>query len=306
MTITKQIAKTLVITLFSLLATAQAQTARLSTVNITSDGERVHIAAQGDVSELRADVTDEAGDVVFQSGAISGNALDWKMTDSQGERVAPGTYLVTVTFRTPAGKLRKRVEQVTVDEAENSSTPTPTAPSATPTPLPVKTTGTVTAGRIPKFFSIGTSAAAITNSVMTESGGRIGIGTTSPSQLLHIKSVSGNAAALVETPAGRFAQYQLKGGATAPWIIGTQDNFAANALLFRNGSSDLMVIAPSGNVGVGTNNPQSRLNVNAQGYGVTHSYGAVTVGTYVDATGGWLGTKSGHPLYFSPTTVRRG
>src|SRR3982750_4687761 len=104
MTIIKQLALTLVITFCTLIATAQAQTARLSTINVTSDGERVHIAAQGDVSEMRIEVSDESGDVVFQSGAISGQTLDWKMTDAQGARVPPGTYLVTVTFRTAAGK----------------------------------------------------------------------------------------------------------------------------------------------------------------------------------------------------------
>src|SRR2546423_5942903 len=93
----------------------QAQTARLSTINVTSDGERVHIAAQGYISELRVDVADEQGEVVFQSGAISGNALDWNMRDSAGERVAAGTYMVTVTYRNAPGKLRKRVEQVTVE-----------------------------------------------------------------------------------------------------------------------------------------------------------------------------------------------
>jgi len=48
--------------------------------------------------------------------------------------------------------------------------------------------------------------------------GAFGIGTPSPQQLLHVNSASGNAAALVQTPAGSFAQYQLRSGATNPWI----------------------------------------------------------------------------------------
>ena|SRR2546423_14726200 len=99
MTTAQHFALTLALTLFALLATAQAQTARLSTVNVTSDGERVHIAAQGDAYEMRVDVADEQGEVVFQSGAISGQTLNWNMKDTQGERVAAGAYLVTVTVR---------------------------------------------------------------------------------------------------------------------------------------------------------------------------------------------------------------
>jgi len=53
-------------------------------------------------------------------------------------------------------------------------------------------------------------------------------------------------------------------------------------------------------VGVGTNSPQSKLGVltPSSSYGLTHSNGTVTVGSYVDVAGGWLGTKSNHPLYF--------
>jgi flagellar hook assembly protein FlgD len=131
MTTIKQIALTLfLICSFALFMSAQAQTPRMTTVNIVAESDKVQITAQGDVSEMRIEVSDESGEVVFQSGAITGQQLDWKMTDAQGERVPAGTYLVTVTFRNAAGKLRKRVEQVTVDEAEKSSTQDVAAPQA--------------------------------------------------------------------------------------------------------------------------------------------------------------------------------
>lgn len=37
---------------------------------------------------------------------------------------------------------------------------------------------------------------------------------------------------------------------------------------------------------------------NSLNYGFTHTNGAVTVDSYIDAQGGWLGTRSNHPLYF--------
>src|ERR1044072_242113 len=112
-------------TLFSL---SQAQSPRMATVNITAEPDKVRINSEGDVSEMRFDVADEQGEVVFQSGQLTGKAMDWKMKDAQGERVSPGTYLITVTFRTPAGKLRKRVEQVTVPEDEKAGVKTQEAP----------------------------------------------------------------------------------------------------------------------------------------------------------------------------------
>ena len=60
-----------------------------------------------------------------------------------------------------------------------------------------------------------------------------------------------------------------------------------------------------GNVGIGTTNPVTKLEVNtASGsYGFTHTAGAVSLGSYIGgsssgATGGWLGTLSDDSLYF--------
>ena len=99
---------------------AYAQAPRMTTVNITAQSDKVHIAAEGDISELRVDVTDESGAVVFESGLVTMQTLDWQMNDAAGQRVQAGTYLLSVTFRTADGKRRKRVEQVTVPEAEKA------------------------------------------------------------------------------------------------------------------------------------------------------------------------------------------
>lgn len=55
-----------------------------------------------------------------------------------------------------------------------------------------------------------------------------------------------------------------------------------------------------GNVGIGTTIPTDKLNVKtlSNSYGITHTDGTVTVGTFISPAGGWLGTKSNHPLYF--------
>ena len=61
-----------------------------------------------------------------------------------------------------------------------------------------------------------------------------------------------------------------------------------------------LFIPLSGYVGINTSTPATQLQVlTADGtYGVTHTNGSITVGTYVGNGAGWLGTQSNHPLNF--------
>jgi hypothetical protein len=59
----------------------------------------------------------------------------------------------------------------------------------------------------------------------------------------------------------------------------------------------------NGRVGIGTSTPSEKFVVktDTHNYGMIHSNGEITVGTYVGGNsifGGWIGTKSNHPLMF--------
>ena len=129
---------------------------------------------------------------------------------------------------------------------------------------PVTTSGGA-ANSVPKF----TGSSTVGDSAITETSGKVGIGTSSPSQKLSI--FGGNL--LVTQGAGADANSGLR--LVAPistihynWMLGAQQN--VNAALeitpstTQGGttfSTPVAVFTSSGNVGVGTSSPDSRLSV---------------------------------------------
>lgn len=70
------------------------------------------------------------------------------------------------------------------------------------------------------------------------------------------------------------------------------------SVLFLTGIIQVQLAAQ--NVGIGTITPADKLTVQTltNTYGLTHTDGSITVGSYIGLGSGWLGTKSNHPLSF--------
>ncbi len=259
----KRFSFVLAFSLFASLTAALAQTPSVSTVNVTPDEQRVRVSTVGDVLDMSVAVSNESGDVVFESGAVTGDHLDWTMSDPQGQRVPPGAYTLTVTYRTPSGKLKRRVEQVLVTEEvtggarQESAAPAPAAPVE----------GAGTTGKIAKF----TGASTLGSSVMTESASRIGINTAAPTHVLTIN------AGPAWTTSGWVGSIALPNLGSIGWnanSAGQRRGIGHNngGLYFFRTASGLgaatsvafpdLVIGNTGNVGVGTTTPASKLTVN--------------------------------------------
>lgn len=288
---------------FALCAGAWAQTPAVSTVNITPDSDKVRVYALGDVTGMRLEVSDEAGDIVFESGQLTGRVLDWEMRDSQGERVAPGTYTVTVSYRMPSGKLRKRVEQVTVTEEVTTVESQDNAgaqAASSPTPSAVATiTGDGTTNRIAKF----TGPNTIDDSVMTESAGKIGLNTIAPT---HALTVNGGPAWTTANWLGSIALPNLGAVGWNTNSAGQRRGFGHNnggLHFFRTASNPGSSASPAvydltinntGNVGVGTTVPASKLSVNGDiqilgsGHGIKFPDGTVQTTKAVSGSGSSL------------------
>lgn len=149
--------------------------------------------------------------------------------------------------------------------------------------------------------------------VLKRTTNRLGIGTKIPSSKLHVvgntrvdssfimngismpfQSLPGQGKIFFDNTSNRFMVSE-NGGAyqnllnPSPWIQGA-------------GVVNLTNITDK--VGIGIASPAERLEVAGRvkivsgQYGLTHTDGTTSVGTYVDGDAGWLGTLSVHPLYF--------
>ncbi|MEO9853223.1 MAG: hypothetical protein ABJH72_01565 [Reichenbachiella sp.] len=103
------------------------------------------------------------------------------------------------------------------------------------------------------------------------SSGNVGIGTTSPSGILHIHSSSPN----VYLTTNDYAALRGNGGT---WLfgyggasgsedisIGTQDNTGNRTLTLAAGGKAQLKLLGNGNVGIGTTSPDSKLHVAGDG-----------------------------------------
>ena len=135
------------------------------------------------------------------------------------------------------------------------------------------------------------NTAAPTNGLLVE--GNVGIGTATPLAKFHVNGSSWFQGDTTPLPAAA-------GKGVVVGFSGEQGYISA----FDYGAStpkNLLLNLGGGNVGIGTTTPLSKLSVGGGGYGLTHTAGAVTLGTFVTTAAGGsggIGTQSNHPLNF--------
>jgi hypothetical protein len=136
--------------------------------------------------------------------------------------------------------------------------------------------------------------------------GSVGIGTATPADKLTVR-----------TPTASYGISHTDGTTTlSSWVgAGSSPATVASGWLgtksfsplqfFTGGRGSQMTLATSGNLGIGVTAPPDRLSVKTatNSYGVTHSDGTTTVGSWVGAgssgiASGWFGTRTNSPLRF--------
>ena len=279
MTTLRRLTYALALTLCALSLTARAQTPE---IEVTTDAGSAQFSAQGRMQLLRVQVFSPAGELVFEAEAQGGRSLRWPMTDQKGVRAADGVYRAHVTFTDSSGKLRARVEQITVGSQAQGAVAAPAASAPQDSLAP---TGAGTAGRLAKW----TTSTNLGNSVVAESSGRLAVNPTAavPTATLQVNGLqpaasSSNGVAaptLLTTTGGKGGNTTAAGkvggkGANITLTAGQGGNAVSGAtsgtggdIILQPGSpgtggstpgkAGKVLLAPTGNgiVSIGTNNP---------------------------------------------------
>lgn len=152
----------------------------------------------------------------------------------------------------------------------------------------------------------GNGTSAVSASVVYDNGTNVGIGTSSPGYKLDV-SATGNISGQFKTSGSINALFLADAGTTAETLyIGT----AGNDFRVVTGSNERMRIDASGNVGIGTSSPSSRLHVAGSGdvtaYVSTSSVGGSNLALTTTSSGaGELNMINGFPLLFKTANTER-
>jgi hypothetical protein len=273
----QQMSRSLLVGLAVVVVLGLGALAQSVSLTVTTYSDAVRFSAQGAVKELRVEVLSLSGQKVFDSGPVLGNALDWKLSNTQGQPVANGVYLYTVTVKDPFGNVTKKLGKLAVLRGKGVAAP----------PLTLLLSGP-TVGEVaqnPRLRPLGGPDFGIGATII---GGWLWLNTTSAVQRLEvfegnirINTSAGNASFLAvdsggtadfffqrglgsATPANFFAMLSFKTGGVDTAKIGHK-NDGTNDLYFVNfpgGTwTDRMVIKENGNVGINTSSPAAQTHI---------------------------------------------
>jgi hypothetical protein len=119
----QQMSRSLLVGLAVVVVLGLGALAQSVSLTVTAYSDAVRFSAQGAVKELRVEVLSLSGQKVFDSGPVLGNALDWKLANTQGQPVANGVYLYTVTVKDPSGNVTKKLGKLAVLRGKGGAAP---------------------------------------------------------------------------------------------------------------------------------------------------------------------------------------
>ncbi|MGH9579874.1 MAG: hypothetical protein ACRD2R_02675, partial [Terriglobales bacterium] len=143
-----------------------------------------------------------------------------------------------------------------------------------------------TTGKIAKFT--GPNPDDVGDSIITESSGKIGVGTASPTGTLHVLGAASLTLGTFEASGAGSAGITFK-NPSRQWSVGVRGDLS-DAMTFRNitGAADILTIATNNNVGIGTTSPARKLTV--------VGFGDLQLASFESATNGNVGFGFKNPV----------
>ena len=156
-----------------------------------------------------------------------------------------------------------------------------------------------------------TAGGTATTALTIDTSQNVGIGTVSPTAKLQVNSGSGQMANFFGNNANNYIAISDNNGSTSATIGsiagGNLYTYTAGYSAFYTGGAEKMRIDSSGNVGIGTSSPSTRLNlVGATNTGLAINDGTVNTILYNSSNAqGTVGTTTNHPMTFFTNNAER-
>ncbi len=241
--------------------------------------EEVRFTSQRAVEEMRLQIFDQAGQLVYDSGAVTGPELTWVLRQANGEAVKSGLYAYTLSIKEAGAEIaRTRRGHFIVDRAKERDGQTDRLWITSRDESGVGTELTV--ARSEGETIAGTSITNESKSVMTgdkeqpeaegEPKTRNESGTMeaalAPSAVTGKTTIQGSEDPLLEIDhtgaSGHPAIWFKQDGAPKAYMWWDRIN---NSLRFgTHDANPILSLMNNGNVGIGTNAPSSKLEIVAQ------------------------------------------
>ncbi|MGH9832995.1 MAG: hypothetical protein ACRD9Y_08255 [Blastocatellia bacterium] len=270
--------------LFSFLSSVLAQDAQPAAtiskeVTIVIEQQRVRFTGRSAVEQMQLQVFNQSGEIVYDSGVVAQPEINWPLQNGAGEDLKNGLYAYTLSIKEiGAETARVRRGHFIVDRVKERD-------GADKLWVTSQSDG-----------GVGAELTVARNENATVAGIVIGGRTVEGRQERTSREGSGRG---VELEARNQAEASKIAGMTAAGTVGKIAKFTSETEV-----GDSVITELNGNIGVGAATPSTKLAVQtvAGAYGLTHTDGAITVGSYVGgsqsgAVGGWLGAASNHDLH---------
>ncbi len=237
--------------------------------------QQVRFTAQRAVEEMRLQIFNQAGEMIYDSSAVSGPELNWPLRNASGETVKSGLYAYTLSIKeTGAEKPRERRGHFIVDRAGDRDTGADR--------LWITSQGE---------NGVGTELTVARSEENTVAGAAI----TSERRIAEERDDARRDDERATETKNDKTKEQAKASAAAPTgTVGRIAKFTSATDL-----GDSVMIEQNGNIGIGTQTPDRQLTVqsNSGAYlNVKAGNGAHEVLLGADANGGIVSTMTNHDL----------